>query len=103
MLVKYFLVLTVLNINYKTIKMKNNCVKLSTDNEIFYWGGNSTDFLLKVQPNMFPPIITYSERYIKEGNISVLHYEWCGPMMLIIKEFAKSVRAKYLFLLYLEN
>ncbi len=57
--------------------MINNCVKLSTDNQIVYWDRNSADFLLKVQPNMWPPIVTYSERYIKEENISVLYYEWC--------------------------
>ncbi len=94
MIIKYYLVLTVLIINSKTIKMNNNCVKLSTDNQIVYWGGNSTDLLLKVLPTQWPPLLTYRETLIKVGNISVLHYEWCGPMMLIIKEFAKTVKAK---------
>ncbi len=70
--------------------MNNNCVKLSTDNQIVYWGGNSSDLLLEVQPSLWPPVITYKENLIKE----ILHYEWCGPLMLIIKEFAKSVKAK---------
>ncbi len=91
MIIKYYLLLMVFNLYFKTVKMKNNCVELSTDNQIVYWGGNTTNLLLKVQPFMWPPIITYTERY---ENISILHYEWCGPLMLIIKEFAKSIKAK---------
>ena len=74
--------------------MNNNCVKLSTNNQIVYWGENSTDLLIDVQPIMWPPIITYSEHLIEKENTSILYYEWCGPLILIIKEFAKSVKAK---------
>ncbi len=76
------------------MKMNNNCAKLTYDNQIVYWGWNTTELLFDVQPNMWPPVITYSEHWIEKENISVLHYEWCRRLMLIIKEFAKSVKAK---------
>jgi len=55
---------------------------------------NGTDLTIEIQSSMWPPIITYAEDNITNGNSSVLHYQWCGPMMLIVKEFAKRVNAK---------
>jgi len=91
---KELLLLIIIIIPNKSIERDNNCVKLSDDKRIVNWGGKSTDLLINIQPSYYPPFITYSETLIKEGNVSLLYYEWCGPLMLIIKEFAKSVHAK---------
>ena len=74
--------------------VNNNCVNLSSESQTVFWGNNSTDLLIEIQANMWAPLMTYYENLVTYGNYSVLHYLWCGPMMLIIKEFAKRVNAK---------
>ncbi len=91
---KELLLFILIIIPNRTIEINNNCVKLSNEQQIVYWGGNTTNLLITVQPLFSPPYITYSEELKKEGNLSLLHYEWCGPLLLIIKEFAKSLKAK---------
>jgi hypothetical protein len=74
--------------------MDYNCVNFTSDNQLVLWGNNSTDLIINVQACMWPPVITYNEKLITNGNSSVLHYIWCGPMILIVKEFAKRINAK---------
>lgn len=79
----------------------NNCVTLTSINNTIFWGNNSTNYTIDVQPYMWPPLITYEEQLIKTGNISILYYEWCGPLMLIMNIFGKQMNAKYIIKLYL--
>ena len=79
--------------------LHNNCVNLNSENQIIYWANNNnnnnrTDPTIAIQSLIWPPIITYKEVNISNGNSSVLHYQWCGPMMLIVEEFAKRINAK---------
>ena len=75
--------------------IQNNCINISSENQIVFWANNNnTDNIIEIQPQMWPPIMTYSENIINNGNHSLLNYQWCGPMMLIVKEFAKRVNAK---------
>ena len=76
--------------------INNNCVNLSSENQTVYWGNNSPELTLQIQPIIMPPIVTYTEQLHTTGNYSILYYQWCGPFMLIIKELAKRVNAKYI-------
>jgi hypothetical protein len=73
----------------------NNCVNLTSINNTVFWGNNSTNLTLDVLPFMWPPIITYKEQLKNTGNVSLLYYQWCGPLMLIMSTIAKQMNAKY--------
>ncbi len=72
----------------------NNCVNLSSINNTVFWGNNSTNLTIDVLPNMFPPLITYKEQLIKTGNLSILYYQLCGPLILMLNTIAKRMNAK---------
>ena len=46
---------------------------------------------------MWPPIITYKEQLVIYGNTSILYYQWCGPLIVLLKHFAIYIKAKYGF------
>ncbi len=73
----------------------NNCVNLSSINNTLFWGNNSTNLTINVQPLMWPPIVTYNEKLIKTGNVSLLYYQWCGPLVFVLNIIAKQMNAKY--------
>jgi hypothetical protein len=75
----------------------NNCVNLSSISDTVFWGNNATNLTIDVQPVMWPPIITYKEQLIKTGNVSLLYYQYCGPLMLMLNIIAKQMNAKYNF------
>ncbi len=75
--------------------INSNCVNLSSINNTLFWGNNSTNLTIDVLPNYWPPIITYEEQLINDGNISILYYQWCGPLIVILNMFAKQMNAKY--------
>jgi hypothetical protein len=70
----------------------DNCVNLIPNNDTVSY--NSTSLTMEVQPLMWSPILTYREERIEFDNSSVLHYEWCGPLILLMKIFAKHINAK---------
>ena len=77
--------------------LQNNCVNLTYENQIVYWANNNNNdskLTIDIQAIMWPPIITYDECNRTDGISLVLQYQWCGPLMLIIKEFAKRINSK---------
>jgi len=73
----------------------NNCVNFTYINDTVLWANNSTNLTIDVQAFMWPPFITYNEKVIQTGNSSVLHYEWCGPLIFTLIQIAKYMNAKY--------
>ena len=51
-----------------------------------------TDIVIGVEPSAYPPYILYAEW--KFGNTSTLYYQWCGPMMILFRVFAKRANAR---------
>ena len=84
---------------YSLIMTSNNhqCVQLNSINDTLDWSESSANFTIQVQPNMWPPIITYKEQWIISGNTSILYYQWCGPLIVLLKHFAIYIKAKYEF------
>ncbi len=74
--------------------INNNCVNLSSVNNTVFWGNYSTNLTIDVQPNVWLPIVTYKEQMIKIENLSILYYQWCGPLILMLNIFAKQMNAK---------
>jgi hypothetical protein len=72
----------------------DNCVNLTPNNNTVFWSNNLTN-LIEVQPIEYRPFLTYKQEMIKHGNYSVLNYEWCGPLILLVKLFAQHINAKY--------
>ena len=75
----------------------HQCVELNSINNTINWSENSGNFTIEVQPNMWPPIITYYEQLVMSGNTSILYYQWCGPLIVLLKHFAIYIKAKYGF------
>lgn len=77
------------------MNIHNNCVNLTSNNDIVFWGNNSTHMIIHVQPVMWPPFVSYEEKIVKLNNSSILYYKWCGPLILMLNIFAKRMNAKY--------
>ena len=72
----------------------NHCVNLTSTNNTIFWGNNSTNTTIDVEPIAWPPFVTYNEKLIKTGNTSTLIYQWCGPLLFMMKIFATKLNFK---------
>ena len=69
-------------------KYRKNCYNFSDFESIINpFEDNSTDFVLDVLAYGCPP-----DAYYTFWNAT--HYEWCGPMLMIIEYFAKFTKTK---------
>jgi len=78
--------------NFKVVE--NQCVHLNSINDTVFWGNNSTNDAIIVQPAMWPPFVIYEEESKAAGNSSILYYKYCGPMIVLLKYFAKYINVK---------
>ena len=73
--------------------MIDRCVTLNTINDTTNWAKNSGNTILNIMPVVFPPLLTYEE--LKIINISdddaIIHYRYCGPMIILLKSFAQFI------------
>jgi hypothetical protein len=72
----------------------NHCVNLTSINDTVFWANNSTNTTIEVQPIVWPPFVNYNEELIKIGNTSILNYQYCGPLLFMIKTFATKLNFK---------
>ena len=76
------------------ISVSNQCVSLNSINDTLIWPENSINNTIEVLPLMYPPFVTYTEHGINSGNTSILYYQYCGPLIVLIKMFAIYIKAK---------
>ena len=76
------------------ITNSNQCVDLNSINDTLVWPENSINNTLEIQPFMFPPFVIYKEHVIESGNTSLLYYQYCVPLIVLIKMFAIYIKAK---------
>ena len=75
--------------------IQKNCANFSSENQIVICANNNeTDNIIGIHSMIFLPIMTYSETMKNISNITKIYYQFCGPMILIAKEFAKKINAK---------
>jgi hypothetical protein len=76
----------------------DQCVELNSENDTLFWANTPTNYTIQVQPHIWPPLLTYKEynhfSYIKKGNTSILYYQYCGPLIVLLKVFAKYINVK---------
>ena len=70
---------------------RNNCYNFSSvgGQDFVNWSGdNSTEEYLDILAYPYVPVLFYHE--YNETN-----WQWCGPMLRIAEQFAKTVKVKY--------
>ncbi len=73
----------------------NNCVNLSSISDTLFQNNSTTNLTIDVQPLMWPPFMIYNEQLTNTENISIINYQWCGPLMVVMRIIAKQMNAKY--------
>ncbi len=70
------------------IEKKNNCYNMSEGQFVIEWANNkSTDEIIEIVAYPIIPQLFYNEW-------NDTHYQWCGPMLLIVEYFAKFTNTK---------
>ena len=68
-----------------------SCVSLNSEQTVTKWTDNSTaepfDFFVLV----FPPLLSYNDWYTTDGNTSLNNYQFCGPLIVLLKLFAQDI------------
>ena len=72
----------------------HNCVNLTSINDTVFWSNNVTKPTIVVQPINWQPFVTYVEDLKSTGNTSLLHYQYCGPLIFMLKIFAIQMSFK---------
>ena len=66
-----------------------NSLKNTTDLAI-----NSTSEPISTLVMYYPPYLLYTDWEIKEVNKSILYYQFCGPLIVLLKSFAKHINTE---------
>ena len=72
------------------LENRNNCYNFSTigNQDIVDWSGdNSTEDVLDVHGYAYIPILFFNK-------INETDYQWCGPLLRIAEQFAKTIKVK---------
>ena len=81
--------------DYKHYYQSSQCVELNSINDTIILEQNLNNDVVDIQPFMYPPLIAYEEELVTTGNISILYYQYCGPLIVLIKLFSKYTEYKY--------
>ena len=69
-----------------------SCVELNSVNDTTDWALNATDSPYDVYAISMPPFLSYKELDVyMSGNTSILYYRYCGPLLVLMKVFAKYI------------
>ena len=71
--------------------MNKSCLTLNSLQNTTQLAVNSTADPIDVLAAFFPPLLTYADWVITENNNSILFYQFCGPLVVLMKTFAKFV------------
>ncbi len=72
----------------------DQCISLNSINDTVFWANTPTNYTIEVQPFMWPPLLTYKEEVIETNNTSIIFYRLCGPLVVLLRLFAKFINAK---------
>ena len=81
------------NLNFLGMSYNQNksCVSLNSEQMITKWTDNSTTQPLDFYLFFYPPFITYNEWYTTDGNTSLYNYQFCGPLIVLLRCFAQHI------------
>ena len=68
-----------------------SCLTLNSLQMVTNWTNNSEDSPLYIMGFIYPPYLDYTDWEITEHNTSILYYQFCGPLIVLMKCFAKYI------------
>jgi len=71
--------------------MNSICVSVNEINDTTVWTNNTSDSPLEALLGAFPVLSTYNEWTVMSGNESILYYQYCGPLIMLLKTFAEYI------------
>ena len=78
--------------------MSNNqnksCVSLNSEQTVTKWTVNSTAQPLDFMVVLYPPFVKYTDWYTTDGNTSLYNYQFCGPLIVLLKCFAQHINTE---------
>ncbi len=71
-----------------------SCVSLNSEQTVTKWTDNSTAQPFDAMSLIYPPILSYTEWETTDDNTSLLHYQYCGPLIVLFKCFAQHINTE---------
>ena len=71
-----------------------SCVTLNEFDIITKWTLNSTEPALNFNTLMYPPLLTYTDWHITNNNTSLLYYQFCGPLIVLLRTYAQRINTE---------
>ena len=74
-----------------SLNVNKSCVTLNSNRSTTNWAINSTAEPIDVMSFIYPPLILYNDWDIIEDNITLTYFQFCGPLIVLLREFAKHL------------
>ena len=71
--------------------VNRSCVTLNTNQITTNWAINSTAPPIFTADFMYPPLLIYNDWNITEDNSTITYYQFCGPIIVLLREFSKRI------------
>ena len=71
-----------------------SCVTLNSMQTTSKWTDNSTEKPLDFMALVYPPLLTFNDWYTTDGNTSLYNYQFCGPLIALLKCFAQHINTE---------
>ena len=74
--------------------VNRSCVTLNTNQMTTNWTINSTAPPIRTTALIYPPLLLFNDWDIIEDNITITYYQFCGPFIVLLREFAKRIKTE---------
>ena len=81
---------------YQNMAFERNktCVTLTSLKNTTDWAINSTTEAMDVLALFYPPYLSYNDWEMTVDNTSILYYQFCGPLILLLRRFSERINTK---------